>query len=227
MRKSMKMFVGAVALQALLAGGGLSLGPREAKAGPVIANPSFEADPYTFTSISSLTGWTVYNPSGGPPYGVNNNTYGNTPYGSQFVALGGQEDGGASYIEQAISGFTIGKTYTLSFAMASEYVNSDKVNVSFTGSSVLPQDFSAAPYPGGGAFWYSWETKSETFVADNTTMTLHLHSYGTNYEPGIDNFSLTEAVTAVPEPATIVSASLAGLIALGYAGRRRKAKRAA
>lgn len=98
-------------------------------AGPLaFVNGSFEADAsggFDSACTTGLTGWAVHC-TAAPPYLINNATYGNTPYGSQFVAIGGYEDNATSWIEQAVSGFTVGNTYTLSWAQSSEYTASDE-----------------------------------------------------------------------------------------------------
>jgi MYXO-CTERM domain-containing protein len=157
-----------------------------------------------------LTGWTAHC-TGAPPYLVNNATYGNTPYGSQFVAIGGIEDGETSWIEQAVSGFTVGNTYTLSWAQSSEYTSSDELQVSFiSGSSTASQIFTTPPYPGGSQFWFTWTNESMQFVATAATVDFHFQGVpgSGSYEVGVDNFQIAGA-SSTPEPAS------AGLMALG------------
>src|SRR5690349_19459363 len=93
-----------------------------AMAAPSFVNNSFEVDSTNGFQSVNPTGWTTFR-IGAPPYLINNNTYGNTPYGNQFLALGGVEDNAASWIEQTVSGFNVGQTYTLSWGQSSEYTS--------------------------------------------------------------------------------------------------------
>jgi hypothetical protein len=94
----------------LILAGGVTLLGSLASAAPVFVNGSFEADATTGFQSVDPTGWVTHR-TGAPPYLINNSTYGNTPFGNQFLAIGGSEDGAASWIEQTLSGFTIGNTY--------------------------------------------------------------------------------------------------------------------
>ena len=194
-------------------------------AGPLaFVNGSFEADAsggFDSACTTGLTGWTVHC-TAAPPYLINNATYGNTPYGSQFVAIGGVEDSETSWIEQAVSGFTVGNTYTLSWAQSSEYTASDQLQVSFlSGSSTASQIFTTVPYPGGSQFWYTWTNESMQFVATAGTVDFHFQGVpgSGSYEVGVDNFQISGA-SSTPEPASV------GLMAFGgfalFALRRKR-----
>jgi hypothetical protein len=202
-----------------------------AMATPSFVNGGFEAGVSTGWDLMNSTntpGWTInygvgtafprlnLNQSCGGPYGNNNQ-------GCQFATIGAIEDGGTSSLQQTVPGFIPGQTYTLHWLQSSEYVDSDVLNVSFlSGSSTASADFASNPYPGGSQFWYSWQAFSYNFVATNTSVTFLFHSYGTNYEPGVDAFSITGG-TATPEPGTLI---LVGSGVLGLAGiLRRKINR--
>jgi len=190
-----------------------------AHAMPGFVNPSFEVDATTGFQSVDPTGWTTFR-TGAPPYLINNATYGNTPYGQQFLAIGGIEDGASSYIEQTVSGFTVGQTYTLSFAISSEYTSADQLRVSFvSGSATASQVFTAPPYPGGSQFWFTWTDESMSFVPTASAVTFHFQgTSASDYEVGVDNFQ----ISSVPEPESY-ALMLAGLASLGIAARRRRA----
>jgi hypothetical protein len=205
-----------VALALLLGGMG------QASAAPVFANPSFEVDSYCqFTPV--VTGWVRGGSNTSFPGGMNNVCYGATPYGSQFVVLAGLDDGGPNYLAQTVSGFTVGDTYQLSFALSSEFSDGSIVHVSFdAGSSTPQQTFSAVPFPGGIQYWYTWETKTMNFLATATAVTFHIDSVPDHYEAGVDNFQLAlvgDGVGSVPEPASLALLGI-GLAGLGFSRRR-------
>jgi PEP-CTERM motif len=206
----------------------LCLVPVVLSAGPLaFVNGSFEADTTTgFQSacVTGLTGWTAHC-TGAPPYLINNGTYGNTPYGSQFVAIGGIEDGETSFIEQAVSGFTAGNTYTLSWAQSSEFTASDQLKVSFiSGSSTPSAIFTTPPYTGGTQYWYTWTNESMQFVATAATVDFHFQGVpgSGSYEVGVDNFQLTGSSSATPEPSSIGLTGLGGFALFALRRMRRK-----
>jgi hypothetical protein len=185
-------------------------------------NGSFEADATTGFQSVDPTGWVTHR-TGAPPYLINNSTYGNTPFGNQFLAIGGSEDGAASWIEQTLSGFTIGNTYLLTWAQSSEYVSSDQLRVSFTsGSSTAPQVFTTPPYPGGTQFWIGWTNESMSFVANAASVTFHFQGVSSaNYEVGVDNFQIAGDTSSVPEPSSAVLLGSAVLMLAGGGFARR------
>jgi PEP-CTERM motif len=194
---------------------------QEAMAAPVFVNGSFEADATTGFQSVDPSGWVTFR-TGAPPYLINNNTYGNTPFGNQFLALGGIEDGATSYIEQTVSGFTVGQTYILSWGQSSEYTSSDQLRVSFVSGSATPsQVFTTPPYPGGSDFWFTWTNESMPFVADATSVDFHFQgTSAANYEVGVDNFQISGA-SPIPEPASLGLLSAALLLAFGLRRRYR------
>lgn len=217
----MKHLYALVAVAAIAGVGG-------AQAAPSFVNGGFEAGSSTgwdLMTAANTPGWTInyggnitfprlnLNIASGGPYGANNE-------GRQFATLGGTEDGGTSSLAQTVSGFTPGKTYTLTWLQSSEFTSSDVLNVSFlAGSATSSGNFTSNPYPGGSQYWQAWQTESMTFVPNATSVTFSFHSFGSNYEVGIDNFLISG--TGVPEPAGW-ALMLLGLGGLGGALRARR-----
>jgi hypothetical protein len=173
----------------------------------LITNGSFEADTFSYygtldlgSSSNPLTGWTTLM-SGAYPWGLpypNTFNAGPTPYGNQWVIVGNECDQGTSWIEQTIN-TTAGQSYTLSFALASEYGGSGaQVVVSFpTGSSTASQTFTAPPRVTN--YWDTWATSSMDFTADSASATIRFTSVPVSVsdgcDAGIDNVSVTAAQT--------------------------------
>lgn len=216
----MKLLIASVALAAIAAGG--------TQAAPTFVNGGFEAGASTgwdLMTAANTPGWTInygtgssfprlnLNIASGGPYGANNE-------GRQFATIGGTEDGGTSSLAQSVSGFTAGKTYTLTWLQSSEYTSSDVLNVSFlAGSATASGNFTSNPFPGGSQFWQGWQTESMNFVPNATSVTFSFHSFGSNYEVGVDNFLISGA--GVPEPAAW-ALMLLGFGGLGVALRERR-----
>lgn len=188
-------------------------GSLNAFAAPVVINGSFELDSFGSQSLdiggsNPLTGWTT-NHNGTYPWGLSNtiNVYnaGPTPYGDQWVVVGNYGYGG-TYIQQTVSGFDIGQTYTLDFALASEMdgQQGSLVEVSFlSGSSTAAQTFTAPLR--GADYWDTWGSFSMNFVADSTDVSIRfLGLAGLGYDAGIDNVSIIGGGTSVPEPGTLL-----------------------
>jgi len=188
---------------------------------PVVSNGSFEADPFNTSNFgysldlggaNPLTGWTTLN-NGTYPWGLQNvNSFngGPTPYGNQWVVVGNFGNGG-TWIQQSISGFTIGGTYRLNFALASEQPGAGALaEVSFpSGSSTASQTF-AAPLRGVN-YWDTWGNFSMDFVANSSSVTVRfLGLAGLGFDPGIDNVSISE----VPEPSNFALWVIAGFVML-------------
>src|ERR1039457_7135504 len=188
--------------------------PMLALADPIVTNGSFEADTFASSGTlglgcqNTLTGWVAHcSPDSTYPWGLpNTNTYsaGPTPYGNQWVILG-DYGGDGSWIEQAVSGFTVDQSYTLSFALASEQPGGggSTICVSFTaGSCATGTDFSA-PLRGAN-YWDTWGTDTLVFTATAPTMTIHFEGVPTAvaYDGGLDNVQILGGTSTVPEPAT-------------------------
>ena len=219
--------------------GSLAFGAGSAYAAPSFVNGGFETDDWsggTVDQVSPITGWTVVQSSDSRfVQGVRNTadtTESYTPYGNQFIILCAEdcEGGTIGYVEQTISGFTVGHQYTLSFAHSPEDPDEhDLVKVTITGGGTLSQTFDAYSNQ-SGHYWADWETQTWTFTANASTLTFRFEgafvpNSDANWESGIDNITLADAsVASIPtlsEWGMIVLASLLGLGTI-YTLRRQR-----
>ncbi|MBK7006395.1 MAG: choice-of-anchor C family protein [Burkholderiales bacterium] len=154
-----------------------------------------------------LTGWTIEE---GSVDLINN--YWQPSSGDYSLDLSGNGDG---VISQAFD-TVVGTTYTVSFDMAGNPDDSDKVKTVQVGLSQQP--LYTFDTTGRTRTDMGWVTQSFTFTAVATSSTLHFASVQDSaYGVALDNIS----VTAVPEPETYAML-LAGLGLIGTLARRRK-----
>jgi hypothetical protein len=211
----------------------LTLVIAPAGAAPSITNGSFEADDWSAGLVGDLpgagggvTGWTIVGPAGGdvhPEGRANGFGAGPTPFGDQWVVLGGYGLGG-NYIEQTV--FGDGGEYKLTFSISSEDNGGidglsgigANVLVSFPGSLVPSAGYTAPPSTGFQG-WDVWGTFTYAFLAPAGPLTIRFTDLGstTFNDIGLDNVSLR-----VPLPPAVLLLGL-GTAALALSRRRRTA----
>lgn len=164
-----------------------------------IANGSFENDSFgcVVFDVQTLpvTGWTFIVPPGESPHPEargNGCGPGPTPYGKQWVVLGGFGLGGVA-IQQVVSGLIPGATYNLNFAISSENAGAGaNVQVSATGS---PSVNYTAPPATTFQGWDVWGSFSYSFVASASSVTISFLDMGSTSlnDIGLDNVCLAQA----------------------------------
>ena len=213
--------------------------PAAVFASPILVNGGFED--YNVGSLQTVgpitaPGWTKGGASAFP-YVVRDTACGGAYAGAfagcQYAILGGVEDSGVSWLEQTLSGFTVGSTYDLTWMQASEWdwqfgeFNPSTVEATILGAVTQSLDFTS---PGNTLvqYWGNWVPMTYTFVADAATLTFRFSSDELNsagqrqLDPGIDEVVLREVgPSEVPEPASL-TLFVAGLAVLGARRVRRR-----
>ena len=196
-----------IALAALLAT------PLLASAANLVTNGSFEADSQaasTWSIYPNLTGWT----GGAAGIELRHNVVGAAQDGVNFVELDTTRN---SDMWQSI-GTSLGQHYTLSFA----YAPRSGVGSASNGIEVFWNGATLGTFTGNGAGnGNAWEIHALEVTGAAAASTLMFRAVGTSDSLGgsLDTVSLT---AAVPEPQTYAML-LAGLMAVGFVARRRRA----
>jgi hypothetical protein len=185
--------------------------------------------PFVDTNLADVIGWSH---SGvhteGPLWAIGYTSAGGGSItvagdGSQFVTMGGGgAASGTSSWFQAVSGFTIGTVYILTFMLAGEGPFSPGQNVTAEAQGVgSTMNNFTAPTPSAD-YWRTWQPFSLQFTADATTETISFTST-TQFDVGLDNVGISQAQSGVPEPGTWTLLG-AGMVVLAL-GRHRARKR--
>lgn len=250
LRSSALIFLSLVALSVIF----LAAAAQPAQGG-ILTNASFEttslASPGGYicqttgnsTCISNIAGWSstcngncgtsgtvasvLYNGTGGSAFNGNRGLWAvsDSPDGNVYVAIDGDSTYSAS-ISQALTGLTIGDTYTFTFDQAAAQQNgtngatTEQWQVSFSGqtqTSPMMSDLSHG--------FVAWSQVTMSFVATTTSTSLTFLALGTPHggPPVVLLDGLTAAETPEPQTYALVGLGLIGVpLALRY--RRRKSR---
>ncbi|MFG6448781.1 PEP-CTERM sorting domain-containing protein [Roseateles sp. BYS180W] len=184
----------------------------------LVKNGSFEATVLASGSQGSyarIEGWTA---DRNQTIELRHNLVGTAFDGKNFAELDAASN---STMRQSVLGFTVGETYTLSFAYANR-------------PGTLPATNGLAWSLGGGVWTdlatpshgpsrdHQWQQFSTTFVANAATVGLSFRALGISdaYGSSLDAVSITRLTSPVPEPSTLAML-LAGLGVVGLMVRRR------
>ena len=178
---------------------------------PIVQNPSFEAvqigSPFLSSNPANIPNWTHSGTVGDAllwaiGYADSGGSVAVAGAGNQFVTMGGGVGAsGMGSWSESVSGFTIGLAYNLSFMLAGEctFCGTQVVTAKATGVTTTMNNFNA-PIPSVN-YWRTWQTFNLPFIADATTETISFSST-TQFDVGLDNVNVSQAVSGVPEPAT-------------------------
>ena len=195
--------------------------PCRSQGAALLLNGSFEGPALAANSYvaGGGTSWT----SSGTAYVISNDygSYGNTPYGSQYLDLNTAGDSDA----QTITGFVAGQSYVLGayFADLPGAANPQltlSVAGAATGSSVTTG--TVGGFYGTGTIAFQSATLVFTAVASGSatiTLTNSSGASGNAYYPAIAVDNLT--LSGVPEPTTC-AAGIFGAVGLGIVALRRR-----
>jgi hypothetical protein len=201
----------AAALCALMAAPSLALA-----SGDLIVNGSFEATAQANGSWSiyqNILGWSTVQGSG---IEVRNNVEGTAFDGRKFIELDGNRHTGNTTMAQTISTQN-GQLYDLRFFYSAR---PNFTNVASNGIVVAWNGVDLQELTGAGTNQHNWlAVNRQVLGTGNDVLTFRATGMNDSYGGSLDNVSLT---AAVPEPGTY-ALMVAGLLAVGFIARRRKA----
>lgn len=152
-----------------------------------------------------------------------------SPDGGTWVGIGRNFGITNENFYQAVSGFDVGKEYTLSWYDANfgiDHTYTSGTQVAYTGTNqvlaTLINGSSIFSFAGSSrALGEGWFLNSFTFTPtlENYTLSFSLNNPTKSYL-SIDGISITTEVAAIPEPSTWAFL-MVGLLAIGFEARRR------
>ena len=202
-----------------------------ALAAPILTNGSFEtivlSSPFDDHNPGDVGGWMHSGACGGGTdgcfWGVGYSDGGGSitvaGTGHQFVTMGGGfSSSGTSTWSQLVSGFTIGGVYDLDFMLAGEgtFSGTQMVTAKAQGVGSTMNNFTAPLSLAN--YWQNWQPFSLRFTADAANETISFSST-TQFDVGLDNVSISQVQSAVPEPGSI-GFMICGLVAAFALWRR-------
>lgn len=184
--------------------------------GDLIVNGSFEATAQghgTWNIYQSILGWSTVAGSG---IEVRNNVAGTAFDGKKFVELDGKTGPGNTTMAQTIT-TQGGQLYDLRFFYSAR---PGFTNVASNGITVAWNGMDLHDLSGAGTSQHNWlEVNHQVLGTGSDVLSFRATGLNDSYGGSLDNVSLT---AAVPEPGTYALMA-AGLLALGFIARRRKA----
>lgn len=202
-----------------------------AQSASLIVNGSFETNTAVTTVFnpsngqfnSFMNGVTAYGAREGIDIQTFGSGFGQTPQnGSWKISPASDANGAAEEFSMTLIGqMVVGASYDLSFyveRLANGQFNGGSVQIGVsTSATSFGTQVAAATAPNGG-----WLLSTTTFFAPLPASYLTVRVTNTQSSwVGLDNFTLTGPVAAVPEPAT-TALLLAGLAVIGFASARRR-----
>ncbi len=196
----------------------VTLVAMSASAAPILLNGSFEA-PITSGGIVAGGGdnWTASNSTKGVYLITNGSGYGDTAYGTQYLALN------PTYSDsQTISGFQSGVTYSFGTYFADLFNGPNPIlTVTLTGAISLTKSFTAPVNGNYGSGTIPFTFATLNFMPTSSgSITLTLNNTSPDGALAVDNVM----VNAIPEPSSFWLALFALGMAIGF-GRKLRTSR--
>lgn len=202
----------AAALGLLIAAPAMAVAPSN-----LIVNGSFEATAQangSWAIYNMVAGWSTASGSG---IEVRNNFVGTAFDGSNFVELDGYADPANTVMQQTLLTTTAGQLYNLSFFYSGRPGVADAAT---NGMAVAWNGITLTTLADSGGSQHNWRAVGlQVTGTGNDVLSFSATGMNDSYGGSLDNVSLT---AAVPEPGTYAM-MVAGLLAVGFIARRRKA----